>query len=961
MSLNRDFLHHILPREGVYCGVTIRKGRTAQVFSDNIDQLLALLTTEDAKGGNVYHACASFNGRGSRKAIDVCAVRALWLDVDAGVSKPYQDQHDVASAVATFCRQLSLPTPTYVGSGNGLHVYWPLTQDLSLDQWLPYARGLKAACVRHGLMAGPERTADAASILRPVGSHHRKAEEREVVSGPLKGPYPLSLFGSLREGSGEVSPRHTTLAASSTHRSSAVRSLAAAVQNIYVDEPSDPDLIADRCAQIGAMRATGGRLPYPLWFAAIGVLSRATDGEDVCHEWSQGYDGYSEFEVDRKIEEVKRIEAPPTCRHFSDLNPDGCMGCPLAGKISTPLQSGRQPRTPSPSAFTATLPPNPFSSPPATTGLPPGVALPTDFTFSNGSLVAIQEGSDGTSEHLIVCGQELYLESIQSGELSHGRTAYRFKHHLPRAGWRTVEIPAETAHGQAGLAKLAGMNIVIAQPDHFRRFLAASTTKYHQENDMAQLYEQCGWKNDDTAFLVGRTLYTATGNEPVSANAEITRRAEKLQPKARGSLTEWSRTANKLFAAGAEAQAFTLLAGFAAPLMHFFATGEGGAILSLVSTGTAKGKTTALAGFASIWGDDKGLDLINGDTIVARGTTLSTLCHLPVVFDEAQAQDPDKLRDFIETFTVGRERMRGAVDGSILRTAGSWSTVMLTTSNTSLFDAIQSRPGSDAMAWRIFELRPTLAEGIRLEGDQLKNDLWKNSGHAGPVFLKALLEPANLAWVKAALPTVLQQVADKAQLESAHRYWARLLAAVAVAGVILNQLDLLSFSPQRITAWAIEQAKANKIMGRTAEPAGTQDPVTGQHKVGALATAVATYLNDHISHMLIMPRAFARSDMTNAPLFEPVNRMIGRQDRDTGLISLAEKPLREWLAKNAIGFREMMDVLRGDGVLIDRKAVTIGAGSKFTSGQVPCVLLDGGHPAFTGVLREVPTREKRRA
>jgi hypothetical protein len=34
-------------------------------------------------------------------------------------------------------------------------------------QWEPYAEGLKAACIRHGLKADHVLTANAAAILRP--------------------------------------------------------------------------------------------------------------------------------------------------------------------------------------------------------------------------------------------------------------------------------------------------------------------------------------------------------------------------------------------------------------------------------------------------------------------------------------------------------------------------------------------------------------------------------------------------------------------------------------------------------------------------------------------------------------------------------------------------------------------------------------------------------------------------
>lgn len=865
-------------------------------------------------------------------------MRSLWLDIDLAPKSIYRDALSAAEATARFCQELNLPTPVYVGSGNGLHVYWPLTENLTLEQWLPLARGLKAACQRHGLMAGPERTADAASILRPPGSHHRKAEEREVLVGPLSGPYPPADFVQLAQELGAAASPHVPL----PHKTPGPTrgSIAAAAANIYVDEPSNPDLIADGCRQIGWMRETRGCLPEPNWYAAIGVLAFADQGTEVVHEWSDGHPDYNEFDTDKKLDQVRAVGAPVTCRHFESLNPAGCEGCPFRGKITTPLQIGRhrplEGATQQPTPATG----NPFSdmAPPANTP----IVLPLGFTFWQGALVFLAEDNQGKSNPEQVCGQEIYLHSIQTGELASGKTSYLFKHRLPRAGWRDVELPAEILHGQGGLAKLAGQGIVISNRELFGRYMVAATRKWHEEQDMTLLYEQCGWKDHDSAFLIGRTLYTAAGEQDVPCSQEITRRAKDIRPRPRGSLIEWSRLANQLFAKGVEAQAFALLASFAAPMLHFFARDEGGVILSLVTQKTGSGKSTAFAGFGSVWSDKGGIDMINGDTAVAKSATLASLCNLPVAYEELTSTDPVKMREFIQTFTTGRERLRGAQDGSILRSAGYWQTIMLTTSNTSLIDTLNAIPGSTAMAARVFEIHPALPEGMKLAGDGLREGLWKNSGFAGPQFMRLLVNPDNLAWVKKHLIPLEHDLAEKAHFDTDHRYWARLLAAMRVAGVILNKAEILEFSPERIVSWGIEQA--------------TDAVRTGLGMgIGSLgAQTVAAYANESLHAILVMPRAYKSKDFTNAPLFEPTHRLVGRLEKDTGRLILVEKSFREWLVKQGTGFMETIRALEKQNLLLDRKLVTPGAGTRFAAGQVPCVIVDGSHPAFSGMLREAP-------
>ena len=51
-------------------------------------------------------------------------------------------------------------------SGNGLHCYWVLTNEISYNEWKPVADFLKQTCVQHGLQADPSVTSDAARILR---------------------------------------------------------------------------------------------------------------------------------------------------------------------------------------------------------------------------------------------------------------------------------------------------------------------------------------------------------------------------------------------------------------------------------------------------------------------------------------------------------------------------------------------------------------------------------------------------------------------------------------------------------------------------------------------------------------------------------------------------------------------------------------------------------------------------
>ena len=90
-------------------------------------------------------------------------------------------------------------------------------------------------------------------------------------------------------------------------------------------------------------------------------------------------------------------------------------------------------------------------------------------------------------------------------------------------------------------------------------------------------YDQFGWKDDDRGFLFGRHMYRGTtAPEPVSGGEEVMLRSQWLGSRPGADLGQWRGAAQTFFGAGNEPQAVALLAGFAAPLMKFHATDEGG-------------------------------------------------------------------------------------------------------------------------------------------------------------------------------------------------------------------------------------------------------------------------------------------------------------------------------------------------------------------------------------------------
>jgi hypothetical protein len=320
------FLARILAPDG-YKAAFVLPEKHHEWF-DNTDQLADYLLHQDQLGKTVYHACASFKTAGKRTKTNVLGARALWLDIDAGEGKPYPSAVEVWKACEQFRSAIGLPAPTYVASGKGLHVWWPLGAMVPPEEWIVYARGLKAACAANGLHIDPVRVADIASILRTPGSHNRKHGEIEIVCGDLTGPYNIELFEQLNGIA--LSP------SASSHRP-----LLHAARQIYSDEPSNPQSIAQACEQISALRDRSGKLPEPLWRAAVQILGWCGDeGRKLAHEWSKPDPRYTWEATEDRLN--RRLDAPLTCAHFESINSNGCEGCAWKGRVTTPVQLGRR-------------------------------------------------------------------------------------------------------------------------------------------------------------------------------------------------------------------------------------------------------------------------------------------------------------------------------------------------------------------------------------------------------------------------------------------------------------------------------------------------------------------------------------------------------------------------------------------------------------------------------------------
>ena len=210
--------------------------------------------------------------------------------------------------------------------------------------------------------------------------------------------------------------------------------------------------------------------------------------------------------------------------------------------------------------------------------------------------------------------------------------------------------------GSSGIAQFAEKGVTVHQPLMFFSALREAVDTYKRVKAMEIKYDQFGWKDGETKFLCGDRLYGAGVHESVSVSKVADGRVKYLQPVSTGSLGEWRSAATSFFKPGFEAQALTLVAGLASPLLCFIDRSEGGIFLHLFSAASGAGKSLGLMASCSIYGLEKGLRLIKGDTPVAKAIAMGVLCNLPIIYDEIMDQDPEAIRKQVDVFRDGRDR-----------------------------------------------------------------------------------------------------------------------------------------------------------------------------------------------------------------------------------------------------------------------------------------------------------------
>lgn len=920
MKSAEEFLKRVLPSQGNYCVAAFSKTRNGpkHLWCRTVAELAKAIEAYDLANDAVYHACASYGdkknkrGKTARTKENVQWLRSLYCEIDVRDDKGYQTKAEAIEALTVFLETTKLPIPIIVDSGGGYHLYWPLDKDLDRATWERYANGLQKLATSRGFKIDTGIGTDAARILRTPGTTNRKYGNTIVTLCNDVEPYPISAFTILAfQNPQPVVKKFETVLA-------------------------DANAIASKCRQLRTLRDSPSGQSGLAWIATGRILAQCVDGEKLWHEWSARDERYNDTEANAKWEDSVRFNNGVTCAYFGTVNPEGCEGCPFSGKIKTPLTLGR---------------PQKYKIPEEVGNVLDAIDLPKGFKFSaNGQLLFVSEKKsvDGDVQEDVTFVHEFPLLVIDRSvsEVSGQDCKITFLHWQPHDGWQELLVDAADFLRSSEVA-FGGKGIFGTDDKLLKKYVKQCLNMLAQRQAKNMSYETFGWKNNESAFLLGNRMYSTVkddaGNvsihiETVGLTDTAARMAEHLQPggsRKRGALAAWRVAAQKLFGPGMEWQASTVLASFAAPLMPLSLRSEGGLAWSTCDYKGGKGKSFATSAAASVWGDPDGVSTTSSDTAKSRIAVLGTLRHLPLAFDEMNRADPELAKEFLQIFTTGKEGTRLKQDGNLQNHQRNWCTILLTSSNSELIGAIEASAGSKAMGSRVFEVQATQLPLDKKElKESSKRGFVENCGHAGHVYIQTLVYLNAIGALETMLDDAEQFLDGLYEFGTEDRFKVAFYKAVYVASQILVEMEMLSFSPERIIDWLVkEDNKEDEHAWRTSN---NMVDVLGQ------------YLREKLQSTLVvpMPWNYKPLHVVKAPTAELAIRI-----EETGNIFIDKLALGKWLQTKEVSMRHLVKDLNSRQIIKEKHARrSLGAGTGYGAGQAWVLVINGKHPDIANLI-----------
>jgi hypothetical protein len=927
-----NFLQRVLPSAGFYVTTVINPDGRRQGFFATVEELAKAVTGLDQRGNNTYFAISAFVEKGNRKQENVRATKVIALDVDCGDGKPYPTWKEGLAATGQFIQQMGLPKPLVIHSGNGLHVYWVLTEELEPLRWKPLAEAIKAAAKDKGFEIDPAVPADSARVLRPVGTTNPKSgtQVRMLIDAQ---PVIVEQLAACLSAYMVAHPV-------SQSRSTSSSPLAQALQVQQDFPPANSTVIATKCQQIGWAAKNQCDVEEPFWYAMIGVAAHCIDPEATAIAWSDQHPGYNANETLRKLSHWKTATTgPSTCKKFEELRPAGCKGCKFKDKVGTPARLGIQyleiaPSTTAPDTAAHDVPlPRPFKR------TVDGIKMTVDET------------------DIDVCKFDIYPVGYGKDE-SLGYETVRFHWNRPHLGWQELVMrQALLTEGHRDFATvLADQGIVLLnrnQTGYFQIMLRSYMDELRQKRAMTNLYATMGWKENFSQFVIGDTVLRrntdgSVSEESITLASGSARLGHELWHTA-GSKDAWVNFTALLDKADLRAHMFALAVGFSGPLYAF--TGLKGLTVSLYGP-TGGGKSLAQMWIQSIYGNPDKLHFAAKFTQNSLFGRMGLYSHMPMTIDEVTMMDNKEVGDFAYWVSQGRDKARMNRNAEE-RDAKMWAMPVIVSTNKSMNSKlIASGLDTDAQMARILEISVPPSKLFTKDstaGRKIYEFINANYGHVGREFIKRLLELGETG-IRAAIAQATEDFRGKykAQFSGEERFWEQSIILADLAARLAKEWGLIAYDHKDGIEWVLAQVGAIRR-------------AVSDFKIDAF-DLLTEYLNENSDATLTVTQTGTNKpmvDFSRVPRGELRVRfeMYRKTNGDVfshGTVMLDRTHFRRWLAQRGADYKTFMGEMQDESVIATPKSnkAYLGKDSPIKLGQSYVIGVNLTHPRLQGILSD---------
>jgi hypothetical protein len=945
----QEFLELVLPSEGnkiLALAETSSEGRTwfkYKTFPDT-KALARAVRNFDSDGRTVYFAVNSFGDwyedeRTGKKRLrtqdNVVACRSLFDDFDVDPAKndkarelgkplaAYNTQAEAMADIVKLAKTLRL-TPTITSSGGGFHVYFVLDRDITPAEWEDLS-AMKRDITKHlNIRADRAVDVDSARILRPVGAHNLKYDPPRVVTVAKAGKTysPEHVRAKLEE---YIKANNVAPAPSANKVKGGMVNRFAAALGEY--PPSYPDKIADLCNAIKEFRDTGGDIPEPHWHRAIGVLKHCEGGEEKIHEWSSGYEGYTPQETQGKIDEW--ATGPTSCEQMDSII--GCRAkCPFATKCSNPIQLGYVEDSGSVDALNKSddngdEEADDSSAPEASApkAAAPKAKMPNGATIEgqiipwwpaqgyrwNGAMLSrAHTDEDGIVQWRPFCRSFAFpLNRVRDAE---GTWVIQWRAKEKNGAWRDFFMPTSELASTDMMAKtLAANEVFLARTKNARSDMAEFTEglveTLQEWRVETKTYKQFGWAENYTGFILGTTMITAKGEQPVLCDDTVPSDIA-LDFGQSGTVDDWVRNIDKLYnRPDAEPFQFALCHAMGSVLVEMFGSSNWHG-LPLAFTGAGgTGKSTACKIACGFFGRPKLMERQTGEqgsTLNAAIKRIGAMGSVPVLLDEFSGRTPDELTRTGYALANGRDKERLSSSGKFATTGDEWYKNSFITSNDSLQEAISTLKAgyrTEATQLRYFEVK--LPKDYRnnvyadITQQFIEHHMDNVYGAAFRPYIRFIIK--NQDWVRKQIAAARGKFNPKSEDDNKERFYRDAVVTALVAGRIAEKIGLIQFDLKSMKRWATEQ-----IIGmRESRKSSNTD----------ISEHLAQFIASLPGQLIVTKRYGDNRNKTAVEYHQPLRvPAVGRVCTEDKLVYLTVKCISDWCKDNGVALtdlREEMD------------------------------------------------------